>query len=173
MKRIEFTKHWYSCYRNSFKSVIFLLVLMAVIGGFGRLTRLLELKSAEAQELVQKTQHIEQQLEMIKQENTELKIPNKERVFKEVDRLFGSHAVEAKKVISCENASTAPERINLNKDNTADFGPFQINLIHAKRFGTKFMVDSVENVRVAYQIFQEQKWRPWYSSNSCHRLAYK
>ena len=152
--------------KSTKNSVIILIILMLLVAGFGRMFKLLEVKSIEAKELSAKSLRLET-------ENAELKIPVKEKVLREVDRLFGNRAGEAKKIISCENSSATSSRVNLNKNGTADFGPFQINSIHAKRFGTKFMVDPIENVRVAYKIYQEQNWRPWFSSNNCHKLAYK
>lgn len=98
--------------------------------------------------------------------------PTKEDIVGYITKLWGGKAQEALKIVSCENSTMDMARVNKNRDKTKDFGPFQINTIHIKRFGDGFTKDIFENIRVAHTMWKEQNWRPWYSSNSCHGLAY-
>lgn len=161
MRQITFKRK--SNYSNSLKSVIFLLILMAVIGSFGRLTRLLELKSAEAQDLTQKVDQVKAEANKVKEENITLKdkvqVPTKDMIVNEIKKVFGKHADEALKVAKCE--SGIADKTNINKNGTFDSNIFQINSIHVKRFGTGFIKDWKENINVAYKLFDEQNWNPW------------
>lgn len=53
---------------------------------------------------------------------------------------------------------------NTNTNGTKDYGVFQINSIHTKRFGPEFKTKWTKNIEVAYQIYKEQGLRPWVAS---------
>lgn len=68
--------------------------------------------------------------------------------------------MEAIDVAFCES-SLRPDAYGFNTNGTGDYGLFQINSIHLKRYGEGFMYDWRENVQVAYKLYKEQGWRPW------------
>ena len=57
---------------------------------------------------------------------------------------------------------------NFNSNGSSDYGVFQINSIHTKRFGELFKTDWKENIRVAHVIFDEQGLHPWVAA---HKLG--
>lgn len=94
----------------------------------------------------------------------------KEDIINEITRVFGEEAPNAFNILFCENRQLNPNAINYNRNGSTDHSIFQINSIHAKRFGNKFMTDWKENIRVAYILQQEQGWRIW----SCaHKVEIK
>ena len=96
--------------------------------------------------------------------------PKIERTPEEVIKyFFTDNYEEAIKVARCENRGLNQAAVNDNGSST-DHGIYQINSIHEKRFGSGFKTSVYENVRVAYLIYREQNWSPWYSSFSCHGL---
>ena len=148
------------------KTVLILIFLLLVVVAIFRPIKMY-------QDEHQKAQRLQVEIQGVKKENDSLRLSptEKERILAEVDRLFGNHSQEAKKIIGCENSSMDMAHVNRNRDGSFDTGPFQINTVHSKRFGTGFMVDAVENVRVAYQLWKEQGFAPWYSSHVCHHLS--
>lgn len=89
----------------------------------------------------------------------------KEDIINEITRVFGEDAPTAFNVLWCENRSLNPSAINHNSNGSTDHSIFQINSIHAKRFGNKFMTDWKENIRVARVLQKEQGWRIWSCSH--------
>jgi len=124
--------------------------------------------------------NLKQQLDKIKEENAELKVETsaslKEKIVLEIKRVFGSKAQEAIKIISCENnpdkQNYDPYRININKNNTLDYGVFQINSLWEKVYGPEFKKDWKKNIETARKIFDRSgSWQHWYSSVECHGLV--
>ncbi len=101
-----------------------------------------------------------------------LSLKAKETIKESICETFGNNCNQAVKIASCENSSFSMVKVGHNQNGSFDSGPFQINSVHQKRFGTAFTTDVFKNIKVAYQIYKEQGWRPWYSSNNCHQLAY-
>ena len=85
----------------------------------------------------------------------------KQEIIDEIVRVFGEEAPNAFNVLHCENRGLNPNAINHNRNGSTDHSIFQINSIHIKRFGNKFVTDWKENIRVAHVLQQEQGWRIW------------
>lgn len=86
----------------------------------------------------------------------------KHEIFSYIVEKFGEDAGDAITLVrKCENSTFDQTRTNHNRNGSVDYGIFQINSVHEKRFGTDFHTDWKANVDVAYQIFSEQGWTPW------------
>ena len=85
----------------------------------------------------------------------------KQEIIDYIVEVFGEEAPNAFNVLYCENKGLRPDAINYNSNGSTDHSIFQINSIHAKRFGEGFKTDWRENIRVAHAIQQEQGWTPW------------
>ncbi len=72
-----------------------------------------------------------------------------------INTIFGKDAPVAYRIMMCESSGNPLAR------NGQNFGLFQINYVHVKRFGIKFETDPNENIRVAYVLYKEQSWSPW------------
>lgn len=151
---------------------------MLLIGGYGFLSKQLEIKSAKASEVPE----LEKQIKEVKKENEELRVETQAslsgKIIKEIRRVFGSKSDEAIKIISCENNPDRPNydpyRININRDSSLDYGVFQINSLWERIYGAEFKKDWKKNIEIAKKIFDRSgSWRYWYSSDSCHKLTYK
>lgn len=57
-----------------------------------------------------------------------------------------------------------PEAYNFNTNGTGDYSIAQVNSVHVKRYGTKFMTDWKENIDTAYKIFVSRghNFSAWY-----------
>lgn len=53
-----------------------------------------------------------------------------------------------------------------NNDGSEDFGVFQINSVHTKRFGPGFKTDYKENIKVAYSLYKRQGFVPWVAART-------
>ena len=81
----------------------------------------------------------------------------KQQVLKYIVDKFGDDAPDAIVLLrKCENSTFGMDRVNTNKNGTKDFGTFQINSIHAKRYGTGFLNNWRINVDVAYEIYKSR-----------------
>lgn len=60
------------------------------------------------------------------------------------------------------------DAININTNNTIDYGIAQINTVHFKKPGCsmKDLVDQYKNVDCAYKIWLEQGFNPWVGFNN-------
>ena len=89
--------------------------------------------------------------------------PTKGEVKAYILEVFGERAgKQAIKMLSeCENSTFDQSRRNHNRNGSIDYGVFQINSIHKRKRGKKFIADWRENVKVAKQIYDEQGWSPW------------
>jgi hypothetical protein len=60
------------------------------------------------------------------------------------------------------------DAININANNTIDYGIFQINSVHFKKPGCsmKDLVIEEKNVDCAYSIWKAQGWTPWVAFNN-------
>ncbi len=70
------------------------------------------------------------------------------------------------KIAQCESRLN-PEAYNVNADGSVDRGLVQINSIHGHK--PSELYDPELNVYHAYQIWKEQGYSPWYSSENCWR----
>jgi len=160
---------------------------MLVIGSFGRLSKLLEIKSVEVWELSQKVDHIEQQLEMIEDENIVLAVQAKEVKAvqlseDQIKKLLGILIPKKKDqerfmaILKCENGTHQPDRVNVNKDGSIDLGLSQINnRWHKKRVEEMFnqsfeeaMKQPVNNLVYAAYLYKESgNFHLW----ACDRLV--
>lgn len=94
---------------------------------------------------------------------------NVEEIIEEVFGDLGQEVVdEAKLVARCESGMREEAHNGANKDDSRDDGAFQINSVHG--INPRFLKDAYVNVTVARQLYDEQGWQPWYSSNHCHHL---
>ena len=80
---------------------------------------------------------------------------------------FGPHADEALRVANCESRFNPRERSSAGAE-----GIFQIipgyHAWRIARVGGSDLYDAATNVRVAFDLFKEQGWRPWVCA---HRLG--
>ena len=88
-------------------------------------------------------------------------LSDKEEVMDYILEVFGKDADRAIWMAKCESGLRKNAYNGSNSNGTADYGVFQINSVHQKRFGQGYMVDWKENVRVAKKIFDEQGFYPW------------
>jgi len=83
---------------------------------------------------------------------------------KEIYMTFGQTntevAIQALAIAQCESGMR-PTAKNRNTNGTEDYGVFQINTVHQKRFGTLYKTDPSENIHVAYEIYKKQGFHPW------------
>lgn len=72
----------------------------------------------------------------------------------------------ARAIAKCESNFNC-DAINVNTNGTVDYGVFQINSIHWKRFGgLKNLVTCEQQVRAAYEIYKEQGANPWVATGT-------
>lgn len=99
-------------------------------------------------------------------------LSEKQEVMNYIIEVFGDDADRAIGVAKCESGLRKKAFNGANKNGTADYGVFQVNSVHEKRFGQGFMIDWKENVRVAKKIFDEQGFRPWVCAKSIGEKNY-
>jgi hypothetical protein len=169
--------------RNKYRfypSVIKILLVMVIVTPFFRAVKInidtsaaLASTQSQAQVLQLQYDQLQSQDVRVREEMATLAVysskPSKEEISAYIKQVFGKHSDEALAVARCESGVSA-DHININKDGSMDFSTFQINSTHARRFGSWFKANWMENVRVAKVLFDEQGWNPWLASNSCHHL---
>ena len=84
-------------------------------------------------------------------------LSDKEEVMDYILEVFGKDADRAIWMAKCESGLRKDAYNGSNKNGTADYGVFQINSVHQKRFGQGYMVDWKENIRVAKKIYDESR----------------
>lgn len=100
-------------------------------------------------------------------------LTDKEEVMAYILEVFGKDADRAIWVAKCESGLRKNAYNGSNSNGTADYGVFQINSVHQKRFGQGYMIDWKENVRVAKKIFDEQgSFRAWVCATSIGEKNY-
>ena len=88
----------------------------------------------------------------------------KQQILNYIVEKFGDRSDAAIAMIyKCENSTFDQTRVNTNNNGTQDFGIFQINSIHEKRYGGAFKTDWKANVDVAFEIYKSagNSFRPW------------
>ena len=86
--------------------------------------------------------------------------PDHIEVRKQIVRdVFGADGEDAIKVFTCEGLRSNKCNDGLNKNGSVDCGIAQINSVHG--VARKWLLNPEINVRIAYQLFQEQGWNPW------------
>ena len=80
----------------------------------------------------------------------------REQIIRDV---FGADAEDAIKVFTCEGLRSNKCNDGLNKNGSVDCGVAQINSVHG--VARKWLLNPEINIRIAYQLFQEQGWNPW------------
>ena len=80
-----------------------------------------------------------------------------------VDKFQDDAANAITLVRTCENSTFDQKRFNVNKNGTKDWGIFQVNDVHSKRYGEAFKTSWKANVDVAYEIYKSagKKFTPW------------
>lgn len=78
-------------------------------------------------------------------------------VFKNEDR----HTIKKMIDIAYGESGLRWNAHNKNTNNTFDTGPLQINSIHTKRYGTKFLTDWKESIKVGYALYKQSGFGPW------------
>jgi hypothetical protein len=89
----------------------------------------------------------------------------RQEIEREIERVWADTGAEnirmAKIIVGCES-NYNPLAINKN---SWDYGLFQINQVHA--INPEYLLDWRVNIQVAKHLFDDQDWRPWYSSKWC------
>jgi len=94
-----------------------------------------------------------------------------EKIFQEIENVFGEFAGQAKRVACCENQGRPncsfldPQK----KGPTNDWGVFQIHY-PSHKVPIRFLKNFRINIAIAKQLFDEQGWSPWQPSYQCHHL---
>ena len=86
-----------------------------------------------------------------------------EQIVSYIAKVFGPDkrvVQQALKIAECESHWNT-KAYNFNTNGSGDYSIFQINSVHIRRYGTKFMTDWRENVRVAFDLYKHQGWSPW------------
>lgn len=90
--------------------------------------------------------------------------PDKAKGYKDVvdyiNEVWGKDSYLGLRLAHCESRFTK-DALNVNRNGSVDYGPFQINGFWKKVYGKDFMTDWQENVRVAYKLFKEHGARQW------------
>lgn len=89
---------------------------------------------------------------------------DKQEIYLYIIEKFGDDGANAITMIrKCENSTFDQTRTNHNRNGTIDYGIFQVNSIHAARYGSEFMTDWKANVDTAYEIYKAagKKFTPW------------
>lgn len=76
----------------------------------------------------------------------------------EIVRLWGDQSPRALCIVRRESGWN-PRAVSP----TNDYGLFQLNAIHARTFGPRWLqvLDPVANVRMAYTLYRSSGWQPW------------
>lgn len=83
-------------------------------------------------------------------------------VFKNEDR----HTIKKMIDIAYGESGLRWNAHNKNTNGSEDFGVFQINSVHTKRFGEEFKNDYKANIQVAYALYKQQGFGPWVAARS-------
>ncbi len=89
---------------------------------------------------------------------------SKQEIYLYIIEKFGDDGANAITMIrKCENSKFDQSATNHNRNGTIDYGIFQVNSIHAARYGSEFMTDWKANVDTAYEIYKAagKKFTPW------------
>lgn len=81
---------------------------------------------------------------------------------------FGIENYKVAIAVARAESGMREDAIGINTNNTIDVGIFQINQIHFKKDGCSLAeVSTIKgNVDCAYQIFEDQGWKPWVAFNT-------
>lgn len=85
---------------------------------------------------------------------------------------FGDKADEAIWLSKCESGLRRDAVNDKNSNGSTDYGVFQINSIHTKRYGEAFKTDWKANVQVAKKIYDAQGFTPWVCAKSIGHANY-
>jgi len=91
-------------------------------------------------------------------------LPTRENVVAYIAKKFsgeGQGVLKTALDISFCESGWRPDAFHINNNKSTDHGPFQINSIHTKRYGSLFKTNWQENINVAYKIYKQQGWNPW------------
>ncbi len=81
---------------------------------------------------------------------------------------WGPYECKVALAVARAESGMREEAYGINTNNTIDVGIFQINTVHFKKEGChlKDLTDQYKNVDCAYQIWEQQSWRPWVAFTS-------
>jgi hypothetical protein len=97
----------------------------------------------------------------------ELNKPTKTNIIAYIAKVFEPYGTHNQvRAINCfySESGLRTEAYNFNTNGTGDYNVPQINSVHTKRYGTKFMTDWKESILVAEKIFVAagKSFSPWY-----------
>ena len=98
--------------------------------------------------------------------------PTDAEVIQEIVKVFSSedrHTIKKMIDVAYGESGLRWNAHNTNTNGSEDFGVFQINSVHTKRFGSEFKTDYKSNIQVAYKLFKQQSFNPWVVA---HKLGY-
>lgn len=78
-----------------------------------------------------------------------------------------AQSVIAVAISLAEDSTRNPNASHHNTDGTTDYGPWQINSVHAdiiRKYGNPYNLQ--DNARMAYAVYQAQGWGAWSTYNS-------
>jgi hypothetical protein len=80
---------------------------------------------------------------------------------------FGLENYKIARAIAKAESGMRCDAFNINTNNTIDYGLYQINSIHWKRFGgLEKLVTCEQQIKAAYELYKEQGWNPWVVYNT-------
>jgi len=79
-----------------------------------------------------------------------------------IEKEFGKDATIAKRIAFCESGYQS----NAENPNSSATGIFQI-LSHLHGIDKKWLKNPDINIKIAYEMFKSQGWRPWEASKNC------
>lgn len=90
--------------------------------------------------------------------------PSDDQVIMEIVKVFAKedrHTIKKIIDIAYGESGLRWNAHHVNTNGSEDFGVFQINSVHTKRFGSEFKTDYKVNIQVAYALFERQGFAPW------------
>ena len=80
---------------------------------------------------------------------------------------FGLENYKIARAIAKAESGLRCDAMHVNSNNTVDYGLFQLNSLHWKRFGgLEKLVTCEQQIKAAYELYLEQGWNPWVVYNT-------
>lgn len=95
--------------------------------------------------------------------------PTDDQVIAEIVRVFSTedrHTIKKMIDVAYGESGLRWNAHNKNTNGSEDFGVFQINSVHTKRFGEEFKTDYKANIQVAYALYKRQGFGPWVAAKN-------
>jgi hypothetical protein len=103
-------------------------------------------------------------------------LSEKQEILSYIVAKFGDRSPDAIVMLrKCENSKFNQEATNHNNNGTTDYGIFQVNSIHEKRYGSEFKTDWKSNIDTAFEIYKSHgyKFTAWSCANWAGDKSYK